>query len=86
MGQSHQPNLQLLYNEVRLADLLQAVDELHTAASDGQLRSVTPLTDAEIISWLNELTYTAQEAIREIRREQGSYNGTPHLRLVKRVD
>jgi hypothetical protein len=84
MGQSHQPHLQLLYNEVRLDILLQALDELHTAASDGHLTEVTTLSNAEIIGWLNDLAYTAQETIAEIRKGEGAYPaGTPHLRLVK---
>ncbi len=83
MGQSHQPNLQLLYTEVRLANLFQVVDELHTAASDGQLQNITSLSQAELVSWLNELAYTAQEAISEIKREEPKSPHTPHLRLVK---
>ncbi len=83
MGQSHQPNLQLLYNEVRLANLFQVVDELHTAASNGQLQDITTLSQAELVSWLNELAYTAQEAISEIKRDEPKSSHTPHLRLVK---
>ncbi len=83
MGQSHQPNLQLLYTEVRLANLFQVVHELHTAASDGQLQNVTSLSQAELVSWLNELAYTAQEAISEIKRGEPNSPHTPHLRLVK---
>ncbi len=83
MGQSHQPNLQLLYNEVRLANLFQVLDELHTAASDGQLQTLTTLSSAEIVGWLNELTYTAQETIAEISNGERTTNGAPHLRLVK---
>lgn len=83
MGQSHQPNLHLLYNEMRLADLFQVLDELHTAASDGQLQNITSLTSSEIVGWLNDLAFTAQETISEIRNGEGAANPASHLRLVK---
>jgi len=82
MGQTHQPNLQIVYNDNRLASLFQSLDELHTAASEGQLNSVTPLTNAELIGWLQELAYTAQETIKEIDHQAGPASAS-HLRLVK---
>ncbi len=81
MGQSHQPELQLLYNDVRLGDLFQVLDDLHTAASDGRLQSVTTLTNDEVMSWLNELAYTAQETIVELRKAENT--PVSCLRLVK---
>jgi hypothetical protein len=61
-----QPSLQLLYNESRLSTLLDALDELHNAASDGDVRSVTTLSNAELIGWLREVIYTARETMDEI--------------------
>ena len=66
MGPTLQPNLQLLYNTARLSDLLEALDELHSAASDGNLHAVTPMSNAEMIGWLYEVIYTAQETMHEI--------------------
>lgn len=66
MGPTLQPNLQLLYNDARLSDLLQALDELHSAASDGNVRAVTPLSNAELVSYLYEIIYTARETMSEI--------------------
>lgn len=66
MGPTLQPNLQLLYNTARLSDLLEALDELHSAASDGNIRAVTPMSDAELKSWLYEVIYMAQETMHEI--------------------
>jgi hypothetical protein len=66
-----QPNLQLLYNTSRLGDLLGALDELHSAASDGNVRAVTPLTNAELMSWLYEVIYTARETMNEIESRNG---------------
>jgi hypothetical protein len=72
----------LLYTEARLARLWEALDEIHSAASEGALRSITPLTNAEVVGWLNELIYTAQEAIEEI--ESHSADPEPKLTLVRK--
>jgi hypothetical protein len=80
MGTQLQLNLQLLYNDSRLDNLLETLDELHTAASDGNLPDVTTVGKMELVGWLYELMYTAQETIREI--EQHSTDA-PGLTLVK---
>ena len=82
MTQIHQPNFQIIYNDMRLAGLFQSLDELHNAASEGSLQSVTPLSNAELLGWLQELIYTAEETIEEIRQQE-TKPATPHLRLVK---
>lgn len=66
--------------DVRLRDLMDALDELHTAASDGTLDQTTPLNEAELLGWLREVVYTAQETINEI--EQQRSHCTPILRLL----
>ena len=78
MGPTLQPNLQLLYNTGRLSDLLEALDELHSAASDGNVRAVTPMTNAELMSWLYEIIYTAKETMIEIE----SKNAEPVVGLT----
>jgi hypothetical protein len=80
MGTIHQLNLQLLYNETRLDRLGAALDELHTAASEGVLPAVTPLNSAELVGWLRELIYMAEETIVEIEDHKSE---TPGLMLVK---
>jgi len=77
-----QPNLKLLYNDGRLGNLLDALDELHSAASEGALPEVTTLNDADLIGWLYELIYTAQETIHEIKGYH--QRGEPALSLVRR--
>lgn len=72
--------LQLLYTDARLHALTQQLDELHTAAGDGLLQMVTPLSNAELISWLHEVLYTVQETIVEIEQSGGEM---PGLRRVK---
>ncbi len=82
MAQIHQPNFQIIYNDTRLAGLFQSLDELHSAASEGRLQNVTPLTNAELIGWLQELMYVAEETIAEIEEHEAP-PVVPHLRLVK---
>jgi hypothetical protein len=83
MTQIHQPNFQIIYNDMRLAGLFQSLDELHSAASEGSLQSITPLSNAELLGWLQELIYTAEETISEIRQHEIK-PAAPHLRLVKK--
>jgi hypothetical protein len=83
MGQkNHQPDFQIIYNDNRLASLFQSLDELHTAASEGNLDTITPLANAELMSWLQELIYTAEETLVEINNHETRPDGS-HLRLVK---
>jgi hypothetical protein len=82
MGPTLQPNLQLLYNTARLSDLLEALDELHSAASDGNIRAVTPMSNAELKSWLYEVIYTAREAMVEI--ESKNVEAETGLTLVRK--
>ena len=63
-------NLTILYNEKYLADLFDAVDELHNAASDNRLQDATTLNDRELVAWLKELAYTTQETIEEVERRR----------------
>jgi hypothetical protein len=82
MGPTLQPNLQLLYNTARLGGLLEALDELHSAASDGNVRAVTPVSNAELMSWLYEVIYTAQETMIEI--ESKNADAAVGLTLVRK--
>lgn len=72
--------LQLLYTDARLHALTQQLDELHTAASDGLLQRVTPLSNAELVGWLRDVLYTVQETIVEIEQHGNEPAG---LRRVK---
>lgn len=77
-----QPNLQLLYNESRLSTLLDALDELHSAASDGNVLSVTTMSNAELMGWLREVIYTARETMEEI--EENNSQREVGLSLVRK--
>lgn len=80
MGTIHQLNLQLLYTDSRLERLGSALDELHTAASEGMLPALTPLSSTELVGWLRELIYMAEETIVEIEDHK---SGAPGLMRVK---
>lgn len=84
MGPTLQPNLQLLYNDGRLGSLLDALDELHSAASEGRLGEITTVKDADLVGWLYELIYTAQETMEEI--EQHHEQCDPELILVRKSE
>jgi phage tail tape-measure protein len=58
--------LELLYNGDRLGDLLELLDELHSAASENRLQTCTTLPENELLDLLKEVIYTAQETIEEI--------------------
>jgi hypothetical protein len=83
MNLPSKPSLTLLYNEARLTQLSDALDALHSAAADGTLRTVSTVSNAELIAWLHEIIYVAQETIAEIREQQDE--GAEGLHLVRRT-
>jgi hypothetical protein len=58
--------IQALYTDARFEALWRALDRLHDAASEGRLDEITTLPTAEVVAWLREIAYTAQETIHEI--------------------
>lgn len=80
MGTIQQLDFKLITSDVRLEKLGTMLDDLHTAASEGHLPTLTPLSSAELVSWLRELIYTAEETIVEIEEHQSE---PPGLYLVK---
>lgn len=85
MAQIHQPQFQTPDTANRLEALFQTLDELHTAASDNQLVMMTSLSEAEVVNWLKEFVYTAQETIAEIEKAHPPVDrsSASYLRLVK---
>ncbi|HLA45116.1 MAG TPA: hypothetical protein VJZ27_16845 [Aggregatilineales bacterium] len=55
------------YTEANFEALLQIMDRLHDAAAIGDLKSVSPLDAREMIGWLDDLVFTAEETIRELQ-------------------
>ncbi|MGQ9887600.1 MAG: hypothetical protein ACUVSX_03830 [Aggregatilineales bacterium] len=80
MRQTHQHAAQTYFTDPRLVAAFDLLDELHTAASEDRLSSFTPMSASEIVGWLREFVYTAQETLLEIEKRSAP---PPHLRLVK---
>lgn len=72
-------------SSIHLEDVLEFVDQLHTAASEGNSRNLTGMNEAEIINYLRDVVYTAQEAIHEIETNKAQRQPKPVLRLVERI-
>ncbi len=82
MGLTQLPKDKALYTDARLDWLLEAVDELHTAVSEGELADLTSLNEFELQNWLRELIWVAQEALSEIERQRAQTQ--PALVLVRK--
>ena len=84
MLQAHHSSRDFLITDARLADMFAVFDDLHDAASEGELQDVTGLDNRELVSWLQELVFTAQETITEIEKRSAlCARQEPVLRLVK---
>jgi ABC-type transporter Mla subunit MlaD len=73
--------------EGQLDRLLAALDDLHSAVSDGTLSAVTTLSRQELVGWLNDLIYTASETLDELADHGGQPGGfPPPLTVLRRSD
>jgi hypothetical protein len=75
-------NLAVLYNDQHMAELYDALDELHSAVCDNRLERITALNKRELVALLRDVIYTAQETIDELNQMDGWPE--PVLRLVER--
>jgi len=66
--------LQALFSDIRFESIFNAVDRLHDAASSGKLAEVTNLSTDEVIGWLRDIAYTANETIHELEGD-GCWDG-----------
>jgi len=76
--------LQALFTQARFESIFNAVDRLHDAASAEKLSEVTNLTPEEVIGWLQDIVYTANETIQEI--EEHAQKNKRSGRVAKLVD
>ena len=84
MGQTYQQaNIHYLLNDSRLVAALETIDDLHDAVTDGTLSSTTTMSNRELVCWLRDLMYTAQETINEIESGRTRVQAPPPLRLIK---
>lgn len=78
--------LQTLYTDSRFESMVRALDKLHDAASDGTIPDLTALSRQDLIGWLKEISYLAQETAHELESnvgdnmaEGGQLRLEPHL-------
>ena len=71
--------LQALFTDIRFESIFNAVDRLHDAASSGKITEVTNLSTEEVIGWLRDIAYTANETIRELEDASDSTGSVPSL-------
>jgi hypothetical protein len=70
-----QPTNWLAYDAAWFETMFLALDRLHDAVSAGRPDSVSPIAPVEMVGWLEEIIYTAQEAITEIRAKSEVVTG-----------
>ncbi len=58
----------------RMDELYDVLDQLHTAASEGALQMFTSMNEREVVDFLRELIYTAQQTIEEIEQRAKGRN------------
>ncbi len=54
------------FSDDAFADLFARFDRLHDLAGEGRIAEATPLRSTEVIGWLEDIIFTAEETIREI--------------------
>lgn len=84
MAQMQFMNRNFLLTDAGLEAVFEVFDDLHDAASEGEIDAMTSVNSRELVNWLRELVYTAQETIEEIEKTNvRSARQQPHLQLVK---
>jgi hypothetical protein len=78
-------HLASLYQGDQLPELTEMLDQLHSAATDGQLRRFTTLKPSELAVLLHELIYVAQETLNELE-SQPEPAQRPTLTLLPRAE
>jgi len=58
-----------MYDEAWFETVFVALDRLHDALSAGYLGTVSRVAPEDMVGWLEDIIYTAQEAIVEIRAQ-----------------
>jgi hypothetical protein len=63
------------FTEENFEALLRLMDCLHDAAAVGELHTVSPLDAREVIGWLDDIIFTAEEVIRELQEQESANEG-----------
>lgn len=83
------PDFKRPIHSARLDDLLETLDEIHTAASEHRLAAVATASRAELIAWLYEVAYLVEETLEEVETGSDSdahptVKDEAFIRLVRR--
>lgn len=87
---NRQPSLILTYTPSRLGDVLDALDEIHSAVSDGTLAQIATVSTGDLREWLHEILYLASQTLSELEGRDAAETKTnteqsaPMLRLVRK--
>lgn len=68
--QNNQHTLSFLHTAARLMDTLGTLDEIHTAASHNALDTLNERGREELVGWLHEIAFVANETIAELDSAQ----------------
>lgn len=58
----------------RMDELYDVLDELHSAASENELHTFTSMNEHDVVDFLRDLIYTAQQTIEEIEQRAKGRN------------
>ena len=73
LNKTQQTQIQLLPRNICLDVAFETIDELHTAISEGEIENIADIQSrAELVKWLREVIYTAQETILELESDNES--------------
>lgn len=61
----------------RIEELYDVLDTLHTAASEDALETCTAMSESDLLDFLKELVFTAQETIKEIEQRAQQRRSRP---------
>ena len=94
LNNATQTQIQLLPRANRLDVAYETIDELHSAICDGTIENLSDFQSrAELLSWLRDVIYTAQETIAELEGTEepaGSMlcvtSNDPKLIILERAD
>lgn len=82
-NQTAQTPIQFLHRGSRLDLVYETIDELHTAICEGQLEKLPEFdSPADLMNWLRDVVYTAQEAVSELEKAQ--VKARPMIRMARR--
>jgi hypothetical protein len=84
MIQKTETKVIVLYESHFLADVFEQLDQLHTVVSEGQLHTLTTLDKQDVVGWLQELIFTAEETVKEM--ENCSAEPKPIIQLLDRPE